>query len=159
MQTSSELTKTTCNHSGAEMHRQSLINDFKSFYGSGMTNLDQLARIYTQDIEYRDPLRRVLGILGLKRHVKRMLLGSSQVIFQISDEQCGDNWASFTWLVSYNKAALMRDKAITLRGTTQIRFTDRIFYQENFYDLGAMIYQHIPLLGWAVRFVNKRNGH
>lgn len=40
----------------------------------------------------------------------------------------------------------------------QIRFTDRIFYHEDFYDLGAMIYQHVPVLGRIIRFINQRIG-
>lgn len=159
MRTSSELTTATHGQSGIEKHRQSLINDFKSFYGGGMTNLEQITRIYTQDIEYRNPLHNVFGILAIKRYLRRMLAESSPVIFQLVDEQGGDNWASFTWLVSFHRVALMRDKVITLRGTTQIRFTDRVFYHEDFYDPGALIYQYIPLLGWAVRVINKHMGH
>ena len=58
--------------------------------------------------------------------------------------------------MKFSNPALAGGKMITLRGITQIRFTDRIYYQEDFYDLGAMLYQHIPVLGAIIRFVNSR---
>lgn len=32
----------------------------------------------------------------------------------------------------------------------------RITHHEDFYDMGAMIYQHVPVLGWAVKKINSR---
>lgn len=50
------------------------------------------------------------------------------------------------------------DPAPKTRRITQIRFSDRIFYHEDFYDVGAMIYQHVPVLGRIIRFINQRIG-
>jgi hypothetical protein len=43
-----------------------------------------------------------------------------------------------------------------VRGVTLIRFTDRIYYHEDFFDLGAMLYQHVPVLGSVIRYLNNR---
>jgi hypothetical protein len=60
------------------------------------------------------------------------------------------------WQMTFSHPRLRRGKALKVRGMTLIRFTDRIYYHEDFYDLGAMLYQHIPLLGTAVRHINRR---
>lgn len=33
---------------------------------------------------------------------------------------------------------------------------DRIVRQRDYYDAGEMIYEHLPILGWAVRGVKRR---
>jgi hypothetical protein len=46
---------------------------------------------------------------------------------------------------------------LKLTGVSIINFTDgRITSQEDFYDMGAMTYEHIPLLGGAIRVVKAR---
>jgi hypothetical protein len=33
---------------------------------------------------------------------------------------------------------------------------DKVLYQRDYYDAGEMLYEHLPVLGWAVRGVKKR---
>tara|TARA_R110002167_G_scaffold54143_4_gene154459 strand:- start:283 stop:720 length:438 start_codon:yes stop_codon:yes gene_type:complete len=140
-----------------DIQKSSLLQEFKAFYQeANSSNLERMDRIYTQDIEFRDPLHTVLGILALKSYMKNLYANSNCVEFEYTDEQRGENSATIAWYMKFSHSGLAGGKMIKLRGITQIRFTDRIYYQEDFYDLGAMLYQHIPVLGAIVRFVNKR---
>ncbi len=140
-----------------DKQKNTLLQDFKAFYQeANSSNIERMDRIYTQDVEFRDPLHTILGILALKSFIKNLYANSSYVQFEYTDEQRGENSATITWHMKFSSAALAGGKMITLRGITQVRFTDRIYYQEDFYDLGAMLYQHIPVLGPIIRFVNNR---
>ena len=140
-----------------DIQKSTLIQEFKAFYQqANSSNLERMDRIYTQDIEFRDPLHTILGILALKSYMKNLYANSNCVEFEYTDEQRGENSATIAWYMKFSHSGLAGGKMIKLRGITQIRFTDRIYYQEDFYDLGAMLYQHIPVLGAIVRFVNKR---
>jgi hypothetical protein len=143
-----------------DIQKSTLLQEFKAFYQeANSSNLERMDRIYTQDIEFRDPLHNILGILALKSYMKNLYANSNCVEFEYTDEQRGENSATIAWYMKFSHSGLARGKMIKLRGITQIRFTDRIYYQEDFYDLGAMLYQHIPVLGAIVRFVNKRVQH
>jgi hypothetical protein len=140
-----------------DIQKSTLVQEFKAFYQeANSSNLGRMDRIYTQDIEFRDPLHTILGILALKSYMKNLYANSNCVEFEYTDEQRGENSATIAWYMKFSHSSLAGGKMIKLRGITQIRFTDRIYYQEDFYDLGAMLYQHIPVLGAIVRFVNKR---
>ena len=140
-----------------DIQKSTLIQEFKAFYQqANSSNLERMDRIYTQDIEFRDPLHTILGILALKSYMKNLYANSNCVEFEYTDEQRSENSATIAWYMKFSHSGLAGGKMIKLRGITQIRFTDRIYYQEDFYDLGAMLYQHIPVLGAIVRFVNKR---
>lgn len=140
-----------------DKQKSTLLQDFKAFYQeANISSLERLDRIYTQDVEFRDPLHTILGILALKSYIKNLYANSNRIEFEYTDEQRGENSATITWYMKFSHSALAGGKIVKLRGITQIRFTDRIYYQEDFYDLGAMLYQHIPVLGAIVRFVNRR---
>ena len=143
----------------AENAKQLLLNNFKAFYqNSAELHLEQIDALYTQDIEFRDPLHTILGILALKSYMTNLYATSRDIRFEYTDELYGENWATISWLMHFRHPSLAGGKLISVRGITQIRFTDRIFYHEDFYDLGAMIYQHVPILGRIIRFINQRIG-
>jgi len=141
----------------SDPRRKFLLQDFKAFYlERSPASLERLDRLYTQDIEFRDPLHAIHGILAFKSYLKGVYAGPTDIRFEYLDEHCDEHWASITWVATYRHGALGGGRTLTLRGTTQIRFTDRIFYQEDFFDVGAMVYQHLPVLGTVVRYINRR---
>jgi len=134
-----------------------LINDFKSFFRKpDLAGLDTLERIYTQDVEFHDPLHALHGRLAVKNYLRGLYAGTPDIRFNYLEEQIGENSATIVWNMGFCHPRLSGGKPLQLRGVTLIRFTEKIYYQEDFYDLGAMLYQHIPVLGTAVRFVNNR---
>jgi hypothetical protein len=48
--------------------------------------------------------------------------------------------------------------AIVVPGVTLLRFGDRITHQRDHFDAGALVYEHVPLLGALVRLVKRRLG-
>jgi len=141
----------------SDPRRKFLLQDFKAFYlEPSPASLERLDRLYTQDIEFRDPLHAIQGILAFKSYLKGVYAGPTDIRFEYLDEHCDEHWASITWVATYRHGAFGGGRTLTLRGTTQIRFTDRIFYQEDFFDVGAMVYQHLPVLGTVVRYINRR---
>lgn len=141
----------------SDPRRKSLLQDFKAFYlEPSPASLEKLDRLYTQDIEFRDPLHAIHGILAFKSYLKGVYAGPRDIRFEYLDEHCCEHWASINWIASYRHGSLAGGRTLALRGTTQLRFTDRIYYQEDFFDVGAMVYQHLPVLGPVVRYINRR---
>ena len=45
---------------------------------------------------------------------------------------------------------------IEVTGISHIRYDDLIFYHRDYYDLGEMLYEHIPAYGWITRKLKAR---
>ena len=44
-----------------------------------------------------------------------------------------------------------------MRGVSQLQFGEKgIYYHEDIYDMGALIYENIPLFGGGVRWLKQR---
>ncbi|MDX1490899.1 MAG: nuclear transport factor 2 family protein [Pseudohongiellaceae bacterium] len=149
----------TPNNTVNDPSRTALIAQFKAFYSKGdNTNLEQLDRLYTQDIEFRDPIHTVHGILGLKQYMRKLYANSADIRFEYTEEHWGDHWASISWWMDYRHPKIAGGELVRVRGTTQIRFTDRIYFHEDFYDMGALLYAHLPIIGPVIKFINRRVG-
>ena len=134
-----------------------LLNDLKVFFNNpGDLTMDIIDRIYTQDVEFRDPVHAIHGRLALKNYLRGLYASAGLVHFDYQDEQIGANSATITWIMTYSHPSLKGGKPVDVRGISMLRFTDKIYYHEDFYDLGAMVYQHVPVLGTVVRHINQR---
>jgi hypothetical protein len=137
--------------------RSSLIKDLKDFYRDpNVVNLDGIDRLYTQDVEFHDPVHSIHGRLALKNYLKKLFTDNSDIQFTYLDDLISENSATITWQMRFSHKRLNKGRAIDLKGVTLIRFTERIYFHEDYYDLGAMLYQHIPVIGFLIRLVNRR---
>jgi len=112
--------------------------------------------IYTQDVEFVDPVHTLSGILALKAYFKRMAMNmldyEMHYIEVIESEGC----AHLSWEMTFAHKSLNSGKPIVVRGMSLLKFTSKVYYHEDSYDLGALVYDHVPLLGKFTKFLKKR---
>jgi len=133
------------------------IAQFKQLYQTFNANtLSQLPTFYTPSIVFKDPVHQIAGINSLTNYFASFCNPESQCQFEFVNEVISDDQAFFQWQMHYSHPKLQAGKPLKLNGGTLIKFNSQITYHEDFYDMGAMIYQHIPLLGWAVKKINAR---
>ena len=141
----------------SESLRAALIKDFKAFFRQpDIAGLETIDRIYTQDVEFHDPIHSLHGRLAVKNYLRSLYSTTRDIRFEYLEEQVSDNNATIVWHMRFRHPRLNGGQEVQVRGVTVVRFTDRIYYHEDFYDLSAMLYQHIPVLGSVVRFINRR---
>jgi hypothetical protein len=133
-----------------------VVSQVKQFYEQfSAATIARLDEIYTQDVEFRDPVHTIRGSLRLKGYLRRMATSLSHYRMHYVDEAIGEHSAYLTWEMEYAHARLRGGQIITLRGMTRLHFTNKVFYHEDSYDLGALLYEHIPGLGLATRQIKK----
>ncbi|MCT7655735.1 hypothetical protein MBH78_16005 [Oceanimonas sp. NS1] len=47
-------------------------------------------------------------------------------------------------------------RPVTVPGVSHLCFADSIYYHRDFFDLGAMLYEQLPLLGKGIRALKRR---
>ena len=52
--------------------------------------------------------------------------------------------------------SIAKGQPICVRGMTHIKYNEKIYYHEDCYDLGAMIYEHVPVLQKIIRFIKNK---
>lgn len=134
-----------------------IVEQFKQFYTDltavPLENIDQL---YDPNVIFIDPVHEIQGVANLHAYFSHLCGNLQQCKFEFLDELVGDDSAYIKWNMHFRHDRLNGNKPVTVRGMSHIQFNGKVSYHEDSYDLGQMIYQHLPLLGSAVGFVNKR---
>lgn len=133
-----------------------LIERFKAFYLDVKNpQLDKIDEVYSENIFFKDPVHELRGVVPLHAYLTEMSANVRSGRFEYLDQIVSDNMAYIKWNMHF-KHPKLGCKTITVRGITQVQFDERIYFHEDVYDLGQMLYEHIPLLGTAVKGLKKR---
>ena len=134
-----------------------IIEQFKRFYQVfDPKALHEIDAIYTDDVEFRDPIHQVNGRAQLRAYMEHMAGNLDSCRFFYLEEQISGNTAFVKWNMHFTHPKLAGGKELTVRGMSEVRFGDRIYYQEDFYDMGAMVYEHVPVFGRVVQWLRHR---
>ncbi len=138
-----------------------VIERFKSLY-SDLTLITptDLEKVYSDDIFFVDPIDSHQGIEKVKDYFSKLTEEAESCRFNIDViVKCEDNDEGLHFLVNWTMHLILRNsgKRIELPGTTQLKVhDDKICYHRDYYDLGTMVYEHIPVLGWIVKKIKAK---
>ncbi|RDL45421.1 nuclear transport factor 2 family protein [Marinomonas piezotolerans] len=143
-------------HQAATEDQLALIERFKAFYKDVKNpNLDSIGDVYAADIKFQDPIHQVTGIAELHAYLSDMCENVDSGRFEYLDQLVGVDTAYIKWNMYFSHPKLGK-KTHVVRGMSQIQFSDRIYFHEDVYDMGQMIYEKVPVLGWAVNRLKQR---
>ena len=84
--------------------------------------------------------------------------GQFTVRFEFS--QCSpvdDEQALLCWTLYYRHPRLAGGREVSVPGVSQVWFRDaKVYRHRDHYDAGALLYEHIPLLGSVIRLLKRR---
>jgi hypothetical protein len=122
--------------------------------------LKGLTDIYSDDIQFRDPLHAVNGIKSLTDYFAGLMndLVECRFEFHHSMEMSERGEAILFWTMHYRHKKLAGGKTLELTGNSHLLFNDKVYYQRDYFDAGSMLYEHIPVMGFAIRQIKKKVG-
>jgi hypothetical protein len=122
--------------------------------------LKTMLDIYSEDVQFRDPLHAVNGLNKLTEYFDGMMddLLECRFEFHHSLEVIERGEAVLFWTMHYRHKKIAGGKPLQLTGNSHLLFNDKVYYHRDYFDAGSMLYEHLPLLGIAIRYVKKRIG-
>lgn len=134
-----------------------ILEDFKAVYnqlGPGKSGL--IETIYTADVDFSDPAKHIVGIGPLKHYMQDLYAGVESCRFDFQEQVVGPGSAFTCWSMTLVHRKLRPGQPVTVRGASYLEFRDKIHLHRDYFDLGALIYERIPLLGGVVRGIKNR---
>ncbi len=131
---------------------KNFVDNMNSLTSSNVSEV--LEEIYTNEIEFIDPVKDINGLDDLTCYFANLYKSVNHCHFTINNYIPNGNQHSIEWEMKLKHQRLAKNKEITLDGASFIRFkNNKVCYHRDYYDLGALIYERIPILGLAVRTV------
>jgi limonene-1,2-epoxide hydrolase len=116
-----------------------------------------LKTVYHPDIEFQDPLHHVSGIVALTHYFENLYTQVTSCYFHIEHTFEVKDEASVYWTMQFAHKQLNGQKPIEVQGHSHIKMLDnQVVYHRDYLDVGSMLYEHIPVLGCAVKSIKKR---
>jgi len=137
------------------------LDDFLAVYHRlTADNLDLLERIYAADIEFCDPAHEIRGLDALRRYFAELYRNVDSIGFSFQRQHLIDSEAYLSWRMSLRHPKLARGRMIEVDGLSYLQFDDsgKVRYHRDYFDLGAMLYEHLPLLGSLIKSIKRRLG-
>lgn len=139
---------------------ESAVEKLMDFYTSfSRSSVRRLEDFYTQDVEFVDPVHTVNGLLALKSYLRDMAENMQHYEIRYLEKMERDGAAHLSWEMTFIHRRLNNGLPITVRGMSYLKFTSKVYYHEDSYDLGALVYEHVPVLGRFIRFMRSRLKH
>lgn len=134
------------------------LDNFINIYSQlSVDNLNLLDSIYHQDVMFIDPMHRLQGLDVLRDYFDSLYTNLTSCRFTINQVIVEGDQAAIYWHMRFCHPKLNKGQVIELDGSSHIQgCDDKVSYHRDFVDLGAMLYEHLPLLGKVIRLIKQR---
>jgi len=131
---------------------------FNDFYTSLDTEaLTALPALYHGQVTFADPVAVHQGLTALDAYFRKLLAGCSRCDFRIREQRFDAARGFVNWTMTFASPRLNGGRTIDLDGSSVVSIRDdRIDFQRDYYDMGAMVYEQLPVLGPIVRHIRGR---
>jgi hypothetical protein len=138
-------------------HLDTFLNTFNQL---DKTSLNLLDTLYHPDICFIDPAHTLNGLPALKQYFFSLYENVESIRFTFDVRMQSGGQAFVTWTMEISHPRLAKGLPVAVQGCSCLTFAPdgRVIRHQDYFDLGAMIYEHLPLVGGLIRTVKKRLG-
>lgn len=114
---------------------------------------------YDENIVFRDPLVEINNRKQMKNYYANMYKNVESVAWSFSDEISDKDNCVLAWKMTLLAKNFNGNKPLVVDGVSVIKFggkEGKAIYHRDYFDLGAFVYEGLPVLGSMVRFVKKK---
>lgn len=134
------------------------LDRFIEVYSSlSPSNLHTLREVYHANVEFSDPMHRVEGLQALLMYFDNIYTQVTHCDFVIEHVFRSESEAAVYWKMTFIHNKLNGKQPITVQGHSHIKAQDDlVIFHRDYLDLGAMLYEHLPLIGSLVKTIKQR---
>lgn len=123
-------------------------------------NLHLLESVYSSDITFIDPAHEIHGLEHLRVYFTALYQNVDSIAFEFRDIVQQNSCCYLQWDMAFRHKSIARGKPVVVAGTTFLKFNEngQVYYHRDYFDLGAMLYEHLPLLGRLITTIKRRLG-
>lgn len=131
----------------------------RQFAGLNKDNLQRLGELYSDDVHFTDPLHDVHGLSDLHAYFAKLYANVSELSFDFRGfDQVREGEGYLRWVMSYRHPRLDGGRLITVEGCSHLLWRDKVYRHRDYFDAGALLYEHLPVLGRVIAWLKRSMG-
>ncbi|MFQ2167230.1 nuclear transport factor 2 family protein [Aeromonas hydrophila] len=122
--------------------------------------LHRLPEVYANEVVFIDPAHRIEGLAALTDYFAVLYQRLAYCRFVITSKLLQGRQAWLGWTMTFSHPRLCSGAPVTVEGATRLEFDEagKVCLHRDYFDLGAMLYEQLPLIGPLVRTIKGRLG-
>ena len=132
---------------------QKITNFFSNLSAATINLVDEF---YAPDAEFSDPVVNLRGRDAIRAYYGGLYAAVKSIHFNFSKLLTDQDTVAAFWTMTLEAPKLNRGRPVVLPGVSHIRFdpaSGKAAYHRDYFDMGAFVYEHVPLLGTIIRYV------
>lgn len=123
-------------------------------------NLELLDTIYSDPIRFVDPAHEIVGLDRLRKYFAGLYANVISIDFEFRYEMRLGDEAYVQWRMTFSHGRLNSGRPINVEGASYLQFdtTNKVYFHRDYFDLGAMLYEQLPVLGTVIAALKRRLG-
>lgn len=140
----------------AEFLAERVCEAYQSLASAEMADVESL---YTEDVHFEDPSHAIQGKSSLIAYFGKMFKNIDKCSFKFHSTITDGSNVCLTWTMFLNHPKLRGGDTVRVEGASYLKTRNgKIYYHRDYFDMGAMLYEHLPLLGRIVLKLKQRLG-
>ena len=129
----------------------------REFAALDKNNLDRLSTLYSDDVQFTDPLHQIHGLAHMRRYFAQLYANVSDLHFDFHgfDEVSQGN-GYLRWTMTYSHPRLANGRTISVPGCSHLLWHDKVYQHRDYFDAGALLYEHLPIMGRFIAWLKRR---
>jgi len=130
-----------------------------TFESLAPTNIQTLRQIYTEDVSFEDPAHGIQGLETLISYFESLYQNLEDCQFKFHKTVASNEDLFLTWTMLIKHKKNRYGEVIRVEGASYFKTrAGKVFYHRDYFDLGALVYENVPLLGSLIRYIRSRLG-
>lgn len=120
-------------------------------------NLQRLDELYNEDITFRDPLHQIHGLPALREYFAELYANARDIRYDFHDaSETRPGHGYLRWTLHFRHPRLNGGQPIALDGCSHLQWDERVHFHQDYFDAGALLYEHVPVLGGLIGWLKGR---
>jgi hypothetical protein len=120
-------------------------------------SLHRLGELYSNDVQFRDPLHQLDGLPALRSYFEKLYSNVEDIRYDLLDvDETAPGHGYLRWNLHFRHPRLSRGQPISLQGCSHLRWAQQVYLHHDYFDAGALLYEHVPVLGGVIGWLKGR---
>lgn len=121
------------------------------------SHLNLLGDIYHPQTVFVDPVHKIEGLDKLTEYFAGLYQNMNHCQFDITNVVCEGNQAAIYWEMKFSHKKIKAGETLEVIGHSLLKESSgKVIYQRDYFDVGSMVYEHVPILGSVIRLIKQK---
>jgi len=122
-------------------------------------NMAELSSVYSDNVTFTDPFTSVHGIDELTEYFSSAYANVISCGFDFGEPVVSGEDVCIPWEMHLRHKRIRKGNPVVVEGISQLVIREgRVVSHRDYFDIGQLLYENLPLMGRVVRWIRKQAG-